>query len=42
MELEFFFVLALLLVLIYYIRILPRKEGFPIFESTVSPFYDEL
>ncbi len=41
METEYIFILLLLLVLVYFIKLMPRKDPTTLFEETVSPFHDK-
>tara|TARA_B100000927_G_scaffold289113_1_gene285081 strand:+ start:2389 stop:2514 length:126 start_codon:yes stop_codon:yes gene_type:complete len=41
METEYIFILLLLLVLVYFIKIMPRKDPTTLFEETISPFHDK-
>lgn len=41
METEYIFILLLLLVLVYFIKLMPRKDPTTLFEETVSPFQDK-
>ena len=41
METEYIFILLLLLVLVYFIKLMPRKDPTTLFEETISPFHDK-
>lgn len=41
METEYIFILLLLLVLVYFIKLMPRKYPTTLFEETISPFHDK-
>ena len=38
---DYFLVLILLIVLVYFIKMIPRKDPSTLFEETVSPFHDK-